>query len=27
LRIDAQGKTFAQGLLAQRVAIPQNLLS
>jgi hypothetical protein len=27
LRIDAQGKTFAQGLLAQHVAIPQNLLS
>ncbi len=27
LRIDAQGKTFAQGLLAQKVAIPQNLLS
>ncbi len=27
LRIDAQGKTFAQGLLAQRIAIPQNLLS
>ncbi|HYX35565.1 MAG TPA: acyclic terpene utilization AtuA family protein [Oligoflexus sp.] len=27
LRIDAQGKTFAQGLIAQRVALPQNLLS